>query len=202
MQPASAPIVESLLDDDLYKFTMWQTFLHSFPRNQAVYRFVCRNQPQYPLAELARDVDEQLDYLCGLSFREDELDYLASKRYLKSDFIDFLRIFRFQKRYLRVERDGDRLVIVARGPQIHVTSFEIHVLSIVNELYCRRLARETRLDEARRRLHSKIALLEELGRDPVRAKAHPFEFFDFGTRRRFSRAWHGEVVATFADRVP
>jgi len=201
-QPTSDPIVESLLDDDLYKFTMWQTFLHSFPRNQAVYRFVCRNQPQYPLAEIAKDVDEQLDHLCGLSFREDELDYLSTKRYLKSDFIDFLRIFRFQKRYVSVERDGDRLVILARGPQIHVTGFEIHVLSIVNELYFRRWAREAPLDEARRRLETKIELLERFGRDSTNAKAHPFEFFDFGTRRRFSRAWHREVVAAFVERVP
>jgi nicotinate phosphoribosyltransferase len=31
---------------------------------------------------------------------------------------------------------------------------------------------------------------------------HPFEFFDFGTRRRFSREWHEEMVATLAREVP
>jgi nicotinate phosphoribosyltransferase len=76
------------------------------------------------------------------------------------------------------------------------------VLSIVNELYFRRLAREALLAEARRRLHSKIGLLEQFGREPGRAKLHPFEFFDFGTRRRFSRTWHREVATTLAERVP
>src|SRR6185369_2763918 len=112
------PVIESLLDNDLYKFTMWQPFLHSFPSNQAEYRFVCRNRPVFPLAQLAAEVEEQLNHLCSLSFTEDELQYLASRRYIKPDFIDYLRIFRFQRRYITVETQGEQLVIVARGPQI------------------------------------------------------------------------------------
>ena len=105
------PVVRSLLDTDLYKFTMWQPFLHSFPGNHAVYRFVCRNRPGYPLASLERAVRGQLDHFCSLTFSEEELEYLSTLRYLKPDFIDFLRIFRFQPRYLRVGVDGDRLTI-------------------------------------------------------------------------------------------
>jgi nicotinate phosphoribosyltransferase len=194
------PVIESLLDNDLYKFTMWQPFLHSFPSNQAVYRFVCRNTSQYPLAELATEVEAQLDHLCTLSFSEDELEYLSTKRFLKSDFIDFLRIFRFQRRYISVSAEGDQLAIVARGPQIHVMGFEIYALSIVNELYFRRFAEEETLADARRRLAAKVALLEAFGAE--RSRTHPFEFFDFGTRRRFSRAWHAEVVSTLTERVP
>jgi nicotinate phosphoribosyltransferase len=192
------PVIESLLDTDLYKFTMWQPFLHSFPSNQAEYRFVCRNRPEFPLAQLAPEVDEQLNHLCSLSFTEADLTYLGSKRYIKTDFIDFLRIFRFQRRYISVEAQGDELVIVARGPQIHVMGFEIYTLSIVNELYFRRFAQAPALAEARRRLAQKIAILESF-RD---ARAFPFEFFDFGTRRRFSRAWQDELVATLAARMP
>src|SRR3569833_2164675 len=103
------PVIRSLLDTDLYKFTMWQPFLHSFPANHAVYEFVCRNEPEYPLAELRDELEAQLNDLCSLSFTEDELSFLATKRFLKSDFIDFLRIFRFQKRYIDVSTQGDFL---------------------------------------------------------------------------------------------
>jgi nicotinate phosphoribosyltransferase len=192
------PVIESLLDTDLYKFTMWQPFLHSFPSNQAEYRFVCRNHPQFPLARLASEVEAQLNHLCSLSFTEDELACLASKRYIKPDFIDYLRIFRFQRRYITVESQGDELVIVARGPQIHVMGFEIFTLSIVNELYFRHFAQEPAMKQARRRLQEKIAILESF----TDARAFPFEFFDFGTRRRFSRAWHDELIATLVARVP
>ncbi|MEJ0039148.1 MAG: nicotinate phosphoribosyltransferase [Gammaproteobacteria bacterium] len=198
MSDPFVPVIESLLDTDLYKFTMWQPFLHSFPSNQAEYRFVCRNRPEFPLAQLASEVEEQLSHLCTLSFTEEDLEYLASKRYIKTDFIDYLRIFRFQRRYITVETRGDELLILARGPQIHVMGFEIYTLSIVNELYFRRFAREPALREARRRLAEKIATLESF----TQARAFPFELFDFGTRRRFSRVWHEEVVSTLATRLP
>ncbi|MGE5864112.1 MAG: nicotinate phosphoribosyltransferase [Rhizobacter sp.] len=194
------PIIQSLLDTDLYKFTMWQTMLHRHPQAQAEYRFVCRNTPAWPLAELLPEVNAQLDHLCSLAFTEDELAYLAGLRYIKSDFVDFLRIFRFQRRFIRAEAEGDTLRIVAQGPQVHVMAFEIHVLAIVNELYFRRFDQAAALAEGRRRLEAKIALLEDLGGEATRR--HPFEFFDFGVRRRFSRAWHREVVDTLRRRVP
>jgi hypothetical protein len=87
------PVVQSLLETDLYKFTMWQALLHSHPNTQTEYAFVCRNTPAYPLAELKDDVERELDHLCSLKFTEDELDYLRSLRFIKSDFTDFLAYF-------------------------------------------------------------------------------------------------------------
>lgn len=197
----SVPVIRSLLDTDLYKYTMLQAFLHGFPQNQAVYEFVCRNQPEYPLAELASDVEAQIEHLCGLSFAEDELAYLAKFRYIKSDFIDFLRIFRLQRRYITVESRGQQLAITARGPQIHVMAFEIFVLSIVNELYFRRFATPDVIKEGRRRLSAKIQQLRDFTARGGR-RHFPFAFFDFGTRRRFSREWHEEVVARLAAEAP
>lgn len=193
-------VITSLLDTDLYKFTMWQTMLHRHPQTQAEYAFVCRNRSGYPLAELLADVNEQLDHLCTLGFADDELAYLGSLRFIKSDFVDFLRIFRFQREFIEARADGDRLVIQARGPQVHVMGFEIYVLAIVNELYFRRFDAEAALAEGRRRLAAKVARLREFGREP--ARAHPFEFFDFGLRRRYSGAWQREVAQTLQREVP
>jgi nicotinate phosphoribosyltransferase len=195
------PVITSLLDTDLYKFTMWQPLLHSFPANQAEYRFVCRNTPQYPLADLRDEVEAQIEHLCSLRFSEEELAWLGARPYLKSDFIDYLRIFRFQRRYITVAADGERLEVIARGPQIHVMGFEIFVLSIVNELYFRRFDAGPALTEARQRLQQKIALMREFDAEGPQRR-NPFQFFDFGTRRRFSRAWHEEVVATLARELP
>jgi nicotinate phosphoribosyltransferase len=194
------PIIRSLLETDLYKFTMWQAMLHRHPQAQAEYRFVCRNDSAYPLAELLADVNAQLDHLCSLAFTEDELGYLGGLRYIKSDFVDFLRIFRFQRRFIEARAEGGTLGIVASGPQVHVMGFEIYVLAIVNELYFRRFERAAALAEGRARLQVKIEQLREFQREP--ARAHPFEFFDFGVRRRFSGAWQQEVVTTLKEAVP
>ncbi|MDY7539668.1 nicotinate phosphoribosyltransferase [Undibacterium sp. RTI2.1] len=194
------PIVTSLLETDLYKFTMWQSLLHSHPNAQTEYAFVCRNTPAYPLSELKADVDRELDHLCALHFAEDELDYLRSLRFIKSDFTDFLTVFHFQRKFIKVTTNGDTLEIVATGPQVHVMGFEIYVLHIVNELYFRRLQTETSLQEGRDRLAKKIALVRTFAQEATRA--NPFEFFDFGLRRRFSGEWHDEVVATLKRELP
>ena len=146
MTPPPAPIVSSLLENDLYKFTMWQALLHSNPGAQAEYRFVCRNTPAFPLAELKQDVERELAHLCSMHFTQDELDYLSQLRFMKSDFVDFLSVFRFQQRFIDVRAVGDKLEIVARGPLVHVMGFEIFVLYIVNELYFRRLPRGSARD--------------------------------------------------------
>ena len=197
---AFEPVVQSLLDTDLYKFTMWQPVLHRHPQAHTVYRFVCRNTPQYPLAELRDEVDAQLDHLCTLRFRRDELDYLRSLRFIKPDFVDFLRIFQFQREFIQARVEGDALHIEARGPQLHVMGFEIHVLATVNEVYFRRFDREAAVQEGRRRLANKVEQLSAFAQQPP--LAHPFEFFDFGVRRRFGRDWQREVVATFKREAP
>jgi nicotinate phosphoribosyltransferase len=194
------PVVSSLLENDLYKFTMWQALLHSHPGAQAEYLFVCRQKPGFPLSELAAEVNREIDALCEMTFRQEELDYLRSLRFIKSDFVDFLSIFRFQRRFIDVKAQGDQLFVRAYGPQVHVMAFEIYVLYIVNELYFRRLATEETLTEARSRLRAKIEALKEFERLP--ARRHPFEFSDFGLRRRFSGAWQDEVVATLKEEVP
>ncbi|MES2320286.1 MAG: nicotinate phosphoribosyltransferase [Pseudomonadota bacterium] len=196
----TSPVVRSLLETDLYKFTMWQAMLHGHPAAQAEYAFVCRNQTAYPLAELKGDVERELDRLCSLSFTLEEIDYLRSLRFIKSDFADFLTVFRFQRRFVTVETDGDTLSIRAVGPQVHVMGFEIYVLYIVNELYFRRFDQAVALAEGRKRLSAKIDLLRDFSTQP--GCLHPFEFFDFGVRRRFSGAWHEEVVGTLARQVP
>ena len=193
-------VIHSLLETDLYKFTMWQAMLHRHPQTQAEYTFVCRNQAEYPLAELADDVGRELDHLCTLSFQPDELLYLRSLRYMKSDFIDFLRIFRFQREFVEVKVKGPALEVMARGPQVHVMGFEIYVLAIINELYFRRFDAPAALNEGRKRLLGKIELLQAFGQEA--ACVHPFEFFDFGVRRRFSGDWQREVVTTLKDQVP
>ncbi|NIM40281.1 MAG: nicotinate phosphoribosyltransferase [Hydrogenophaga sp.] len=194
------PIIHSLLDTDLYKFSMWQALLHRHPTTQARYSFVCRNASAYPLAELVPEVNRELDHLCSLSFTPDELAYLKGLRYISSDFVDFLRIFRFQRDFIEVRAAGESIDIVASGPQVHVMAFEIFVLAIVNELYFRRFDASAALAEGRRRLVAKIDLLRDFEREPPRR--HPFELSDFGVRRRYSGAWQREVVATLRDAVP
>lgn len=193
-------VVRSLLENDLYKFTMWQALLHSQPAAHAEYQFVCRSSTVFPLAELKTEVERELQHLCSLRFSAAELDYLRGLRFMKSDFIDFLSLFHFQTKFIEVSTQGEQLSIVARGPQVHIMAFEIFVLYIVNELYSRRLQTAASLVVAQQRLEQKLAFLEsELAQAKLR---HPFELTDFGLRRRFSGTWHDQVVQALQQRLP
>jgi nicotinate phosphoribosyltransferase len=193
-------VVKSLLENDLYKFSMWQALMHSHPGARAEYTFFCRNKPEFPLSMLADDVRREIDHLCTMYFSQDELDYLGNLNYIKDDFVNYMTIFRFQRRFIEIETDGDDLVIHASGPLVHVMGFEIFVLYIVSELYYARLRREGILEEGRRRLAEKIKnLKKELkGSEP----STPFALFDFGLRRRYSGSWQREVVSTLVDELP
>ncbi|HKX37520.1 MAG TPA: nicotinate phosphoribosyltransferase [Burkholderiales bacterium] len=190
-------LIQSLLDTDLYKFTMMQVVLHHFPGAQVEYRFKCRT----PGVDLRPHLDEmkvEFANLCKLRFREAELDYLRALRFMKSDFVDFLALFQFNEKYLVAgygEGPGE-IDITIRGPWLHTILYEIPVLAIVSEVYFRRTQRQPDLEEGRRRLKAKI--------DLVRKVEPEFEFkiSDFGTRRRFSLAWQEEVLQTLKREVP
>src|SRR5690349_24320298 len=140
-------IIQSLLDTDLYKFTMMQVVLHHFPGAQVEYRFRCRTpgvdlQPDLPA------IQRELGQLCSLRFREDELAYLRSLRFMKSDFVDFLGLFHFNDKYVRIgqgERPGE-MDITIRGPWLHTIMYEIPVLAVVSEVRSeeRRVGKECR----------------------------------------------------------
>jgi nicotinate phosphoribosyltransferase len=196
----ATPIIQSLLDTDLYKFTMLQTFLHQFPGASGVYRFKCRGGAQRPLARLRDAVGEQVDHLCTLRFRPEELAYLRGLRFIKPDTVDFLDLFQFRRRFIEVRSQGDELEIVAEGPLMHVMLFEIFVLAIVSEVNFAQFDRGRAYAEGRKRTRAKIARLREFAAQP--ARANPYFFFDFGTRRRATREWHEEVVRTFCAEAP
>lgn len=195
------PVITSLLDTDLYKFTMLQTFLHQQPGATGEYRFRNRSAVPVPLRQHRREIEAQIDHLCTLRFQPDELEYLRGLRFIKPDLVDYLDLFQFRRRFIGVvesDTEPGGLEIVARGPLMHVMLFEIFVLAIVSEVVSRDRDTEKLLAEGRRRLATKV---DEVKRFKP-ARKNPYVFFDFGTRRRATRAWQEEVVQTLAREVP
>jgi nicotinate phosphoribosyltransferase len=188
-------IIDSLLDTDLYKFSMMQVVLHQYPAAQVEYRFKCRNAG-IDLVPYIEEIRTELAALCQLRFSPDELDYLRSWRYIKSDFVDFLALFQLNEKYVEIApaagREGE-IDISIRGPWLHTILFEVPLLAIVNEVYFRRTSAELDLTEGRRRLHEKIACLRDT------PDYHDCRIADYGTRRRYSRAWQEDVVGTLRD---
>jgi nicotinate phosphoribosyltransferase len=189
-------IIESLLDTDLYKFTMMQVVLHHFPGAQVEYRFKCRN-PNADLTPYISQIEREVAALCRQRFTQQELDYLRSWRFFKSDFIDLLGLFRLDERFIRIGRSpvaANEIDITIKGPWLHTILFEVPVLAIVSEVYFRNTRPAPDLAEGRKRLAAKIAQINSVP-DPA------FRIADYGTRRRFSKTWQDEVIRTLKDGI-
>jgi nicotinate phosphoribosyltransferase len=187
-------IITSLLDTDLYKFTMMQVVLHQFPGAQVEYRFKCRNVG-VNLAAHVDEIREEVRSLCNLHFQESELAYLRSLRFIKSDFVDFLGLFKLNEKYIRITAlPHGEIDVTIVGPWLHTILFEIPVLAIVNEVYFRNTQSVPDFVEGRKRLDTKIGQLRSDGLGELKIA-------DYGTRRRFSRAWHEEVVRVLSARL-
>ncbi len=181
-------IITSLLDTDLYKFTMMQAVLHQHPGAQVEYRFKCRT-PGIDLAQFIDEISTEIDLLCELRFQPDELAYMRAMRFVKADFVDFLGLFHLDRKYLTLRPSASvpgEIELIIRGPWLHTILFEVPLLAIINEVWFRNTSRSD-FEEGRRRLQAKIARLAAPGYEDCRIA-------DYGTRRRYSRQWHGELL--------
>ena len=187
-------VITSLLDTDLYKFTMMQAVLHQFPGAQVSYKFKCRTTG-VKLAPYVDEIRAEIRSLCKLQFTEQELEWMRAMRFIKSDFVDFLGLFRLNEKYIDVVGlPSGEIDIRIQGPWLHTILFEIPVLAIVNEVYFRNTQPVPDYVQGRQRLDTKIAQLQE-------ADLGDLKIADYGTRRRFSKAWHEEVLRVLTSRL-
>lgn len=195
----SSPIIQSLIDTDLYKFTMMQVVYHQFPGAEVEYHFRCRN-PGINLVPYMNEIEEEIEAYCALQFKPEELGILGSMRFMKKDFVEFLEIYRPRMKHIQVMRSADEsgaIDIVVKGPWLFTIMFEVPVLAIVSEVYFRNTCDvEDAMESGRKILIEKIKVAEA---NPQFAN---FRFNEFGTRRRFNREWQTRVVDMLKGVMP
>jgi nicotinate phosphoribosyltransferase len=137
---------------------------------------------------MVNEINAQIDHLCTLTFTDEELDYLKSLRFIKSEFVEFLRLWHPLRRYVTCHGNPDgTLYLEVTGPLFSVMQFEIYLLEIVNEVYFRMKYDYLQLiDSAKERLYHKT--------NAFRMEEYDFKFAEFGCRRRLSREWQDYVV--------
>ena len=196
-------IVSSLLDTDFYKFPMGQLIFRSYSNVEVEFGLI--NRSGAPLAKFIREEElrDELDQVRSLRFNNSELHYLRGtneygERMFGEDFLQFLK--NLQLPPYRLERVGDSYRLSFAGPWAAVTYWEIPALAIVNELYYRsQLDAQSRFDQDVTQAAGISRLREKIGR----LREYPaITFSDFGTRRRFSGAWHDYLVGALAEELP
>ena len=187
------PIIESLLETDLYKFSMGQAIYHQFPDYKTTWTFKCRNTDVKFTAEMIEEIKEQIKAYCELRFTEEELAYLDTIEWFKGSYIDFLRMWHPRYEDFEITTDADcGLTIDTRGTWLNTSMYEIPTLAIVNEVYFRMAYDYNHLIESfKERLDAKYNALRD-------GKYYLGVFSEFGLRRRLSAEAQELAVQKFA----
>ncbi len=189
------PAVTSLLETDLYKFSMGQAIFHQFSDYKTTWTFKCRNKDVHFTSEMVEEIREQIKHYCNLRFTEDELTYLGGITWFKKSYIDFLRLWQPRYEEFVITDDAEcGLSIEAGGTWLNTSMYEIPILAIVNEVYFRSAYNYDDLMESfRRRLNEKVNKI-------VSGEYNIGVFSEFGLRRRLSAKAQDLAVKTLADR--
>lgn len=187
-------IINSLLETDMYKFSMGQTIFHQFTSYKTTWTFKCRNKDVHFTDEMVEEIKEQVQAFCQLRFTEEELEYLDNITWIKGTYVDFLRLWQPRYEEFTITTDSPcGLAIDAAGTWLNTSMYEIPVLAIVNEVYFRMAYDyDVLLKQFKRRLDEKVRLLEE---DTYRLS----DFSEFGLRRRLSAEAQEMAVKAIAE---
>lgn len=187
-------IINSLLETDMYKFSMGQTIFHQFTSYKTTWTFKCRNKDVHFTDEMVEEIKEQVQAFCQLRFTEEELEYLDNITWIKGTYVDFLRLWQPRYEEFTITTGAPcGLAIDAAGTWLNTSMYEIPVLAIVNEVYFRMAYDyDVLLKQFKRRLDEKVRLLEE---DTYRLS----DFSEFGLRRRLSAEAQEMAVKAIAE---
>ena len=174
-------IIKSLLETDMYKFSMGQAIYHQFSDYKTTWTFKCRNKDIHFTAEMVDEIKEQIKAFCTLKFTEDELDYLNNIKWIKGSYVDFLRLWNPRYEDFEISANAEcGLSIETKGTWLNTSMYEIPTLAIVNEVYFRMAYDYDKLLESfKERLDIKYDNLKS-------GKWYAGVFSEFGLRRRLS----------------
>jgi nicotinate phosphoribosyltransferase len=137
MEHKDFPIIESILDNDFYKFTMHNAVTQLFPDLKVRYYFIDRDNRVYPKG-FEKKVKKQIEFMKDIVLSFDEYKYIQNitEKFSKMNYADKLSDFRFDPNSIIVSIDENgQLNINIEGLWQDVILWEVPILSIISELY-------------------------------------------------------------------
>lgn len=177
--------LQSILDNDFYKFTMQQCVVKLFPRAKARYAFINRGKHRFPNG-FADALQQSVNAMASLKLSREEKKWLSvTCPYLDPVYLDFLEGYAYDPSEVKIIQQDDQLEVFVEGYWYRTILWEVPLLCLISENFyaTQNLQREsdnevienTKLKmEAYRKLDVTIA--------------------EFGTRRRHSFKVHQLVV--------
>lgn len=178
-------IITSILDNDLYKYSMMNAVMKKFPEAKVKYDFINRGNHKFPdgFGEALRKEVKSME---SLTLTNDEKTWLSKTcPYFDHIFLNYLSGFRYDSSDIGIIQDGSNLKVSVEGFWAETILWEVPLMAIISELYFIMTGQEADIRVEREKTNSK------------KAKLYGMEnifYAEFGTRRRFSKTNQEEVV--------
>ncbi|KAI8372620.1 nicotinate phosphoribosyltransferase [Choanephora cucurbitarum] len=181
-------VFKSILDNDLYKFTMQQAVIQHYKKDiPVVYQFTNREKALTLNSDSVAWLKKQVEDMSLLRLTDTERDYLSSLPYMTQEYIEFLTQFQYNpKEQVKIQyNDSTRdFNLEVTGTWHETILYEVPLLALVSEAYFRFTDRDWNYEGQVEKAAQKTRALLEYG----------CVFSEFGTRRRRDFKTHDLVM--------
>lgn len=178
-------IIQSILDNDLYKFSMQQAVHMLYPRAEVTYRFIDRGDTPFP-EDFAQKILPYINKMAEFSLSSEQKEFLKDKCYfLTPVYLDFLESYQYDPSEVAISQEGNNLEIEITGPWYRTILWEVPLMAIISEAYFKTTGQKAVSRDQRRQTN--LEKCRQLSQSGV-------NFADFGTRRRYSATNHEELI--------
>ena len=192
-------MIQSILDNDLYKLSMQMAVLELFPDAHVEYRFINRGRQRFNenfLKDIRKILDGHFPYIM---LTDEEYSWRRSAcPFFKPMYLEYLKNYRFDPSEVRVELTEDsNLDLRIKGPWHSAILWEVALMSTVSELYFSTVEKSWKEQPFSDGSGEQIVLdhyvehIHSIGKELDR---HDCLFTEFGTRRRRSFRLQDKVV--------
>jgi nicotinate phosphoribosyltransferase len=172
-------IIKSILDNDLYKFTMQSAVLKYRQHVPVTYKFINRRKEGRFTTQFLKALQYEIDCMSDLRATKEEIEWMKIRcPYLGDQFIEFLRNYRYDSQQVICTINDGELELTIQGSWETAILWEVPLMAIISELYFRLIDTHWEFNEGdqSRKAGAKLNALSKC------------LFADFGTRRRRSYA--------------
>jgi nicotinate phosphoribosyltransferase len=185
-------IIPSILDTDLYKFTMQMAVVKKYPKARVRYQFINRGKTQFPEG-FAEELRKQIKMMEDLYLTKKEKDWLRNNCYfMDPTYIDFLSGYRFDSSEVGIIQKGGDLEIFIEGYWYRTILWEVPLMALISELYFK-MTNQDHWQKNKR--------VENNAEKVTLFRMNGMHYADMGTRRRFSLEVQDEFVYQASDYI-
>lgn len=181
-------MINSILDNDFYKFLMQQAVVRKFPKAETEYSFINRGNHNFTRS-MVEDIKYTVDLMENLKLTDDEFIFLKRMNIFNPVYLEIIKNYKYNTNEVSITYDEDikNLKISINGYWFKTILWEVPIMAIVSEVYNRHIKPEYQYNNKK-----DIDKFNKLAENNI-------NFADFGTRRRINFNNHNRIVDLVRD---